>query len=78
MVGEGASPLVLLAMGAGGLWEAFLGIKVGLAHSGLPSRPPGGVWTWAHSGRIPGMAPALIKIDFSEGLGAVPAAASAP
>lgn len=30
------------------------------------------------SGRVPGTAPALIKIDFSEGLGTVPAAAGAP
>lgn len=43
-----------------------------------PPGPPSCVWTWARSGRIPGTAPALIKIDFSEGLGVVPAAAGAP
>lgn len=70
MVSEGAGPSVLWAQEWGALGR-FPGGGRGLGLLGpLPS--PKQQVDLELSGRIPGTAPALIKIDFSEGLGMVP------
>lgn len=56
----------------------FLGGSAWTRPVGSPLPAPEQPVDLGSSGRVPGTAPALIKIDFSEGLGTVPAAAGAP
>lgn len=80
MVVSGGLTWVLLCARVGGLWEAFWGgvVRAYPGRSPLQAPPPqkcvdsGLLWEASRNGSCP------IKIDFSEGLGAVPGAAGAP